>query len=105
MDAEPSYVITDDGAFLAREIPGFAGLVARLLALGWDRNPCHPVCPDHGSEGHAHLQDPSGGDCVTWADGRWTGFDLTLPNGPGHYVPTPQRGEMPGVCKIGRCGC
>jgi hypothetical protein len=87
------------------EAGGFAGLVARLVTLGWERNPCNPACPGHGGGDHAHLRDPSGGDCVTWADGRWTGFDLTLPSGPGHYVPIPVPGGTPGVCGTGRCGC
>jgi len=59
-------------------IPDFPGFVASLLAKGYTRNPCRDHCQDKGAE-HAHLKDPDGDDMIVWADGRWSGYDLTQP--------------------------
>lgn len=60
-------------------IPDFPGFVERLVAEnGYGRNPCSAHCPDRGSK-HAHLRTPDGQDFITWADGRYSGYDLTQP--------------------------
>ncbi len=59
-------------------IPDFPGFIASLTAKGYTLNPCRDHCQDKGSE-HAHLRTPDGDDMITWADGRWSGFDLTQP--------------------------
>jgi len=61
------------------EIPDFPGLVAHLRSRGYVLNPCATTCPDHGDPGHAHLRAPDGEDVITWADGRISYYDLTLP--------------------------
>jgi hypothetical protein len=40
-------------------------------------NPCPAHCPDR-AEAHAHLRDDDG-DFIVWADGRFSGYDLTQP--------------------------
>ena len=58
--------------------PGFPGFIASLPAKGYSLNPCRDHCPDKAVE-HAHLKTPDGDDMIVWADGRWSGWDLTQP--------------------------
>lgn len=58
-------------------IPDFAGFIASLPAKGYSLNPCRDECPYEDE--HAHLKDPGGFDMLAWADGRWSGYDLTQP--------------------------
>ncbi len=57
-------------------IPDFPGFVASLLVKGYARNPCRDHCQDKAAE-HEHLRTPDGEDLIVWADGRWSGYDLT----------------------------
>jgi hypothetical protein len=59
-------------------IPDFPGFVASLTDKGYSLNPCRDHCPDKADE-HAHLRTPDGYDMIVWADGRWSGYDLTQP--------------------------
>ena len=66
-------------AMLALEpIPDFPGFIALLVTKGYALNPCRDHCPDRAEE-HAHLKTPGGDDIIVWADGRWSGWDLTQP--------------------------
>ncbi len=67
----------DDGG-TQQPIPDFPGFIASLLAKEYTRNPCRDHCQDKGSE-HEHLRATDGCDLIVWADGRWSGFDLTQP--------------------------
>jgi hypothetical protein len=59
-------------------IPDFPGFIASLTDKGYSLNPCRDHCPDKADE-HAHLRTPDGDDMIVWADGRWSGYDLTQP--------------------------
>ena len=59
-------------------IPDFPGFIASLTAKGYTLNRCREHCPDKADE-HAHLRTPDGDDMIVWADGRWSGYDLTQP--------------------------
>ena len=59
-------------------IPDFPGFIALLMTKGYTSNPCRDHCPDKAEE-HAHLKTPGGDDMIVWADGRWSGWDLTQP--------------------------
>ena len=59
-------------------IPDFPGFIALLMTKGYTSNPCRDHCPDKADE-HAHLKTPDGDDMIVWADGRWSGWDLTQP--------------------------
>lgn len=59
-------------------IPDFRGFIASLLSKGYTLNPCRDHCQDKGTE-HEHLKAPDGEDLIVWADGRWSGYDLTQP--------------------------
>ena len=66
------------GTVLPQPIPDFPGFIASLTAKGYALNPCRDCCQDKGDE-HAHLRTPDGDDMIVWADGRWSGYDLTQP--------------------------
>ena len=73
----------------------FPGLIAHLLANGFTRNPCSDACPDKDVAEHEHLHGPDG-DLIVWADGRWSGWDLTQPARCLYpvYCPVPKRQEQ-----------
>lgn len=59
-------------------IPNFKGFVEHLVNdKGYGLNSCPLGCQDDSS--HAHLRTPDGEDVILWADGRWSGYDLTQP--------------------------
>lgn len=56
----------------------FAGFTDGCVAKGYSRNPCRPdAC--HDDMEHAHLRTPDGEDVLVWANGTWSGYDLTQP--------------------------
>jgi len=62
-------------------IPDFRAFTDHLINKGYTRNPCRDHCPYRDDE-HAHLRTPGGNDhddFITWADGRYCGYDLTQP--------------------------
>lgn len=64
--------------FEPQPIPDFAQFIETLVTeKGYTRNPCSDHCP-HRMDEHAHLRH-DGWDFITWADGRYSGYDLTLP--------------------------
>lgn len=95
--------------FGPQPIPDFAGFVESLVTgKSYRRNPCSDHCPYQGDE-HAHLSYPDGGgDFITWADGRYSGYDLSLP-ATLVYAPVPvrngprgrPRAEAPGLPPAG----
>jgi hypothetical protein len=56
----------------------FPEFIRNRVSEGWTRNKCLDHCQDRGSE-HAHLRTPDGDDVIFWADGRFSGYDLTQP--------------------------
>lgn len=62
-------------------IPDFRAFTDDLVTnKGYTRNPCRAHCPY--PDEHAHLRTPGGNhydDFITWADGRYLGYDLTQP--------------------------
>lgn len=67
---------------------------------GYTRNECPGTCQDRGSE-HAHLRTPDGDDVVVWADGRYSGYDLTQPARllyPAGRARAPRRAAVPASC-------
>lgn len=70
-------------------IPDFPGFIASLLTKGYQQNPHRDHCPEEGE--HAHLKDPAGYDMIAWADGRWSGYDLTQPARCIYPVYSPRR--------------
>lgn len=66
--------------FEPQPIPDFKSFVENLVGKkGYGFNSCPDHCPDRGEQ-HAHLSYPeNGGDFIVWADGRYSGYDLTPP--------------------------
>lgn len=62
-------------------IPRFRAFIDDLVTnKGYRLNPCRDCCTD--LDEHAHLRTPGGNhydDFITWADGRYCGYDLTQP--------------------------
>lgn len=55
-----------------------SGWTGWWLERGYLLNPCRDHCP-HEDEDHAHLKTPDGDDVMLWADGTWSGYDLSQP--------------------------
>jgi hypothetical protein len=87
-------------AFEPQPIPNFTGFIEDLVGKkGYGLSSCPIHCPyrDDPDDQHAHLSTPSDGEAfIIWADGRYSGYDLTL-SARLIYAPVPVRNKIAGM--------